>query len=142
MTLTDRITALSPTARIVGGLAMFLAAMVAVALAWWFLTAPARHATERQQAKLNTGLADSRTASAKDAIQVTVDAAKRDAEADRLTRENADEIHQAPGADAPVDPRATDAGLRSLCRRPSYRCSIRCMQLLGPVEPSTACARS
>lgn len=36
-----------------------------------------------------------------------------------LTRRNAEEIRNAKGADAAVDPAVRDAGLRALCRRPS-----------------------
>ena len=123
------------------GWAAVIASVCAVAAIVWFVTADSRHRHDAAVARTEGALAASHNQSAADAIQTTVDAAKRDAATDAQTRENADEIRHAPGADAPVDPRATDAGLRGLCVRAAYRCSAQCVQLLGPVQPPASCPR-
>lgn len=67
--------------------------------------------------------------SAADAIDAVGAAGGRETASEQLTRDNEKEIRNAPGADQAVDPRARDAGLASLCRRPAYAGSERCQLL-------------
>lgn len=108
-----------------------LLALVLV-LALWLsgaLSSGGRAATE---ARLGANRADAALATASDAAQSVATQAAAEANHDALTRENDHEIHSAPGADAPVDPRLHDAGLRSLCRRAAYRGSQQCLQFAAP----------
>lgn len=87
---------------------------------------------EKAEASIETGRADAALASGGDAAN-TVDAAgDRESAIDDITQENADAIHAAEGADAPVNPHANTAGLRALCRRAAYRNLPRCLQLADP----------
>ena len=84
--------------------------------------------SSRQETRLSESQAEAVSDSAVDAIGSVGGLHSRDTRSDELTRENSNAIHNAPGADAPVDRRATDAGLDSLCRRPAYRGSEFCLQ--------------
>lgn len=67
-------------------------------------------------------------ASAADAIGTVGDVSGRSTDSDTLTRENADAISNAEGADAPVHDDVRDAGRSSLCQRAAYRDSQQCLQ--------------
>lgn len=113
---------------------IMIGAMLALVLvlALWLsgtLSSGARATTE---ARLNANRADAALATASDAAQSVATQAAAEATHDALTRENDHEIRSAPGADAPVDPRLHDAGLRSLCRRAAYRGSQQCLQFAPP----------
>ena len=70
--------------------------------------------------------------SARDAISTQAKVAEAQSAGEELSRTNEKEIRDAKGADAPVDPALRDAGLASLCRRPAYRSSERCLRLAAP----------
>ena len=89
-------------------------------------------ARPKAEARLNRNQAQAAQASGRDAVDRVGAAAEREAEGDALTRSNEKEIRNAQGADAPVDPAARDAGLRSLCRRAAYRRDPKCLQLANP----------
>jgi hypothetical protein len=72
--------------------------------------------------------------SAKDSIATQATAQAREQASEQMTSENTKEIRDAKGADAKVDPAVSDAGLRSLCRRPAYRSSERCRLLRADPE--------
>ena len=63
---------------------------------------------------------------ARDAIAAAGAANERERGSDDLTIRNQREIMHAEGAQMPVDPAATRAGLDGLCRRAAYRDSERC----------------
>lgn len=84
--------------------------------------------TARTKAKLATGQAGAAIESGGDAAQTIGNQAAAEAATDALTRENEHAIRTAPGANAPVDPAARDAGLRALCRRAAYRGDPKCMR--------------
>lgn len=69
--------------------------------------------------------------SAVDAVQTQGGVNTNQAASEDLTRTNAEEIRNAKGSDAHIDPAAQLAGLRALCRRPSYRDSERCRLLVA-----------
>ena len=81
-----------------------------------------------READLNRGQGQAATESGRDAVGTVGAVAGRQAETDRTTRENENEIRNAPGADAPVDPAVGRAGRDSLCRRAAYRGSAECVQ--------------
>lgn len=88
--------------------------------------------TAKVTAKLATSQAGAAIASGHDAADTIGNRMADDAAEDAITRENHDAIHNAHGADAPVDPDATAAGLRSLCRRAAYRRDPQCVQHADP----------
>ena len=77
---------------------------------------------------------EAQTASARDAIAASEQAARREQHSESITATNEKDIRNAPGASLPVDPLATGAGLDSLCRRAAYRDSQRC-RLRRPASP-------
>ena len=81
--------------------------------------------TETRLSKGQTGAA---LESGADAVGTVGDVGDRASTSDQLTRENADDIRNAPGADAPVDPAVHAAGLRALCTRAAYRGRPECVQ--------------
>lgn len=115
---------LTPTGLwVLAGLA--LALVLAGALLWNAWGAAARAKTET---RLATGQAGAALESGADAAQTVGTVSAGEAAADTITRENESAIRNAPGADAPVDPAAHAAGLRSLCRRAANRGKPECLQ--------------
>lgn len=108
---------------------LLVAAMLAV-------TAPSRRAAG--EARARAVLSDTRTGSAAAATETIAVGAAREAAGDKLTLENTNAILNAPGAHQRLDPLLNRAGLDGVCRRPSARHTDRCLQHLGPVEPSQA----
>ncbi len=88
--------------------------------------------TAKTSEKVATGQAGAVAASGKDAVETVGNRSASDTAADTVTRENADAIDKAPGANVAVDPAVRDAGLRSLCRRASYRSNSKCVQFVNP----------
>ena len=89
------------------------------------LAAEKRVATEQQR---------SSSANARDAIATTGASAERDRQSADLTIRNEREIRNAQGANQPVDPSATRAGLDGLCRRAAYRDGERCRLRRAPAR--------
>jgi Flp pilus assembly protein TadB len=89
---------------------------------------------EKTAARVEAAQSGATIESAKDAIGVQSNVAANEQAAADLTRSNEKEIRDAKGADQAVDPAVRDAGLASLCRRPSYHNSRRC-QLRQPPAP-------
>ncbi len=91
-----------------------------------FMTQCQKSRNEDAQAKVDRSQADAFTNSAADAVNAQGAANAREAESDALTRSNERTIRDAQGSTDKVNPAVRDAGLDSLCRRPSYRDSERC----------------
>ena len=109
-------------------LAWAIAAVLLIALAllgYCSVTAGQRSAAEAEKARSGQVVAEGGQAAAVDALGASEKAADARAASDQLTGANRDEILSTPGADASVGP-VSDAGLRSLCRRPAYLDSPRC----------------
>lgn len=104
------------------GLALFLVAVIG----------GVRSCQSAQTAKVEARLGKNQTgaalASGADAVETIGDQQGREAAADQLTRENADAIRNAPGADAPVDPALDAVARERLCRRAAYRVRPECLQ--------------
>lgn len=115
-------------------------AAVAVAaacfVAWWFITAPARDAVHQAQARSENIQGQAHVASAADAAKVIDQAHATINTIEQTTRENADAIRHAPGADQPLDPGLNRVALERLCHRPTYAHSSQCLQLARPAQPS------
>jgi hypothetical protein len=101
-----------------------LVAMLAMWLGYRAITADAR-----TEARLSRNQAEAARQSGADAVNTVGEAGEREAAGDALTRENNQEIRNAPGADAPVSAEAGAAGLAALCRRRAYRDEPRCVRL-------------
>ena len=117
---------LTPLAlRVITGVALAIA-IVYAGLQW----DAARKA--KWEARLSDAQGQAASQSGADAVGTVGAVAGRSSDTEQITRENSDAIHNAPGADAPVDHRATGAGLDSLCRRAAYRGSEQCLQRATP----------
>jgi hypothetical protein len=104
-----------------------LAGLAAVAALWWLYSAIT--ANPKAEARLSRNQAEAAAESGADAVNTVGEAGEREAAGDALTRENNQEIRNAPGADAPVSAEAGAAGLAALCRRRAYRDEPRCVRL-------------
>ncbi len=91
-----------------------------------FMTQCQKGRNEAAQAKVDRSQADAFTNSAADAVNTQGAANARETESDALTRSNERTIRDAQGSTDKVNPAVRDAGLDSLCKRPSYRDSERC----------------
>lgn len=86
----------------------------------------------KTEIKLQAEQGKAATASGKDAVGTLGNTMANEAAADTITRENADAIRNAQGADAPIAPPLRDAGIASLCRRAAYHSDPRCVQRSTP----------
>lgn len=100
--------------------------IIALAFAWHVWTSAHAAATV---ARLDHAQTTATVESAKDAIATQGAATANEQASEELTQSNDKEIRNAKGADAAVDPAVRDAGLASLCRRPAYKSSQRCLHL-------------
>ena len=76
--------------------------------------------SERAQSRVDAGQAGAAANSAGDAINAVASAGTREAASEDLTRDNARDIANAPGAGERVNSGVDLAGRRAICRRPSY----------------------
>ncbi|WP_336981590.1 hypothetical protein [Altererythrobacter fulvus] len=95
---------------------------------WWLVATLTWGKAAKVEARLNSNLAGAALESGSDAVAAIGGQIGSEAAADKLSSENAYEIRSAPGADAPVDPAAHAAGLRSLCKRAAYHGRAECVQ--------------
>lgn len=106
-------------------IAAALLALVVVVLLANALLGGKRAAVE---ARLNGNLAGAAVQSGADAVQTVGAQGASETTIDAQTKENDHAIRAAPGAGAPVDPAAHNAGLGGLCKRAAYRLDARCVQ--------------
>jgi hypothetical protein len=78
------------------------------------------------QSRVNAGQQGAFQNSSVDAVSTISNAAANEAASDELTRKNEEDIRNAKGSSAAVDPAARDAGLRALCLRGAYRDDPKC----------------
>ena len=115
------------------GVRLLVALMVLALIAALVVQRSCRAArTASAVASLATGQAGAAIASGQDAAATIGNRMAHDADTDTITRENDDAIRTAHGADAPVDPAASAAGVRGLCRRAAYRGNPKCVQHAAP----------
>lgn len=103
-------------------------AIILLLLCWWLISTLIGGANARTEAKLARSQAEAAIESGTDAVTTIGKQIATESADDALTRKNDHEIRTAPGADAPVDPAAARAGLRSLCARRAYRERPECLQ--------------
>jgi hypothetical protein len=113
-------------------LAAIAAGVVLVVLALWITDALSDGSRAKAEARLNRNQAEAAVESGRDAVETLGTQAASEEAIDAITGENADAIHSAPGADAPVAPGVRNAGLRSLCRRAAYQRQPQCLQQPAP----------
>ena len=82
--------------------------------------------TEQARARLGEEQARAASKSGEDAVATVGAAANREQQSDHMSENHEQQIRNAPGADAPVDPAVRDVGLGSLCGRAAYRDNERC----------------
>ncbi|KPL67398.1 hypothetical protein SZ64_04325 [Erythrobacter sp. SG61-1L] len=104
-----------------------VAALLALGI-WWLVSTLLGGATAKTEARLGKNTAQAAIQSGNDAVNTIGTQMAGEAATDALTRENAHDIRNAPGANAPVDPAAHAAGIRSLCKRAAYRERPECLQ--------------
>jgi hypothetical protein len=78
------------------------------------------------QNRVNTGQAGAGKESAVDAINTQGTTNARERAGDEQTKQSLEEIRNAKGADAPVDPGVNNAGRRGLCAIAAYRNDPKC----------------
>lgn len=122
---------MSPGSWIAAGVAVLLIA----GFGWWVLTEPGRANQRAADARAEAALGGSRTVSAQQAAVTLDQAHTAAAAAAQLSRESADVIQAAPGADQALDPRLNRTGRQRLCLRDAYRHRPECLQQPGGAEP-------
>jgi hypothetical protein len=103
---------------------IILMAMVAgliLFLALWGPAACQKMRSQQAQSKLDRAQGDAFENSAADAINTQGAANVRERESEDVSRSNREDIRNAKGSDAAVDPAARDAAFRGLCKRASFR---------------------
>lgn len=98
---------------VIAGLVLFLAL--------WGPAACQKMRSQQAQGKLDRAQSGAFQNSAADAIDTQGKANERERQSEDVGRANREDIRNAKGSDAAVDPAARDAGFRSLCKRPSFR---------------------
>lgn len=123
MNIQTRLAALAAnwTARLI------LAAIILVGVAWFWNSWITGQAA-KTDARLKENQVEAAVSSGQDAVGTLGGVMAGEDKTDMITRENNDEIRNAEGADAPVDPAVRNAGLRGLCRRAAYRERDECLQ--------------
>lgn len=101
---------------------------IALLAVWWVVATLMGGKTAKTEAKLGENQTEAAIESGQDAVNTIGDTVGSEAEIDRITRENDDDIRNAEGADAPVADPARDAGHSSLCKRAAYRDRPECVQ--------------
>lgn len=113
-------------------IAIIVLGAVVLGLGWLAVAQWQKSRTAAAESRLQQGQTEALSNSAKDAIATEGAAAAQERASEDLTRTNQEEIRNAKGADAAVNPAARDAGLRAVCRRAAYRDSQRCRLLAAP----------
>lgn len=117
--------------------ALGIGALLIIWAAWWFIIIrPAENAAKAEVATAEGSFATARTESARDAIGVQDRALGEAATTEQTSKENADAIHQAPGADVRLDPALNRTARERLCNRASYRDRPECVQLARRAKPA------
>lgn len=115
------IPSLSRTAKFIVGVIGAILLIWAVVFVYNLLTGK-----PKAEARLGRNTTEAALESGRDAVQSVGEVQASSDATDATTRQNAAEIHSAPGSDAKVASTATDAGIRALCRRASARNDPKC----------------
>jgi len=107
-----------------------------IILIGWFVTEPGRARQRAAEARAARVIAEGQAKAGGDAV-IILDGALGDAQhSEDQSRENADAIRKAPGADQRLSPDLNRVARERLCNRPSYRGRPECMQLIDRANPS------
>jgi hypothetical protein len=111
--------------------------ILAVVVIGWLVSAPGRARRETVAARTETALSRSRTESAQ-AAGVTLDQAHdQQTASETLSRETADVLQVAPGADVRLNSDLNRVGRERLCRRAAYRGRPECLQYAPGAQPTS-----
>jgi hypothetical protein len=105
-----------------------VSALVLVIAVWWLVSSFFAGRSAKTEARLGKNTTEAAIESGRDAVGTIGAQGAAERAADDLTRENSDDIQNAEGADAPVDPAVDAAGRRGLCKRAAYRERPECLQ--------------
>lgn len=103
-----------------------IGAVLIVLAAWWLIATLTGGKRAKVEARLNGNVAGAALESGRDAVGTLGKQQAAESATDATTRANAAEIAAAPGSDAKVNPAATNAGIRALCKRASARKDPKC----------------
>jgi hypothetical protein len=133
MRLTELARSFSPTVWLFGA----LAAVVFLLAAWWVVIGgPAHDRKAAAVARADAAFARTRADAAADAAVINDQAHETAAQYEALTKETADAIQAAKGADQLLSPDLNRAARERLCQRAGLRGTPGCVQLLGPAKPA------
>lgn len=107
-----------------------LAGLAAAFLLYHFVTGPSRARKDAAVATATAVTAEGQKAAAQDTIKIIVDTQATHGRIDIVTKENADAIRSAVGADEQVGAAVHNAGIHALCLRDTYRLQPACGGLL------------
>ena len=96
--------------------------------AWWIVTSLIGGKTAKTEARLSENQAEAAMESGTDAVETVGKTIEYERHVDYITRETERAIREAPGADAPVDPRLDGIARQRLCQRPAYSQHPDCVQ--------------
>jgi len=117
-------------------IASAVALAVVLLAAWWLLSSNARHKREAAEARAGQAMSEARTESGAQAGVILDRAHERAAASEQLSRETADAIQAAPGADVRLDPGLNRAALERVCKRASAAGLPECMQYADRAKPA------
>jgi hypothetical protein len=89
----------------------------------------------RDVARVDSQLSQSRTASAGEAAVIQDKARNEAGASEQLSRDNANVIQAAPGADVRLSPDLNRAALERVCRRAAAARRPECLQFAGSAQP-------
>jgi hypothetical protein len=102
----------------------------------WFVTEPGRANRRAAEAGASSEMSGARAGAAADAGAILDDTHSAETQSEALSRENADAILQAPGADQRLDPELNRTARERLCERAAYRGRPECaVQQHGGAQP-------
>lgn len=111
-----------------------LVTVIALALAaWWIIATFMSGKTAKTQARLSENQAEASLESGTDAVETVGRTIEYERHVDYITKETERAIREAPGADAPVDPRLDSIARQRLCQRAAYSQHPDCLQY-APAE--------
>ena len=110
-----------------------IAAVLIALAAWWIMASLMGGKTAKTEARLSENQAEAAFESGTDAVETVGKTIEYERHVDYITRETERAIREAPGADAPVDPRLDGIARQRLCQRPSYSQHPDCL-LYAPAE--------
>lgn len=112
---------------------LLIAIALAVAAAWWMVSSLMSGKSAKTEAKLSTNQAEAAFESGTDAVESVGRTIELERHVDYITKETERVILEAPGADAPVDPRLDSIARQRLCQRTAYSEHPDCL-LHAPAE--------